>query len=231
MVDNELGHWVPPWEKLPYNNPTRNPLARSYSFVKTAKLLIMFNTQLFEAQSLLLDAYDPEKDAVIEAGFTRRWDYGWGSQLDAAIHPLSSFQVKKKREEQLKRSAESRDSFLFAVRLREDARFIGVLELPWVSWSNRLAWLKVLIGEEDLETMYLAEALTMGLRYAFEELDMALVASSTGEFQPQVLHTLLNAGMKPYVRQRQMVYFKAQYWDRIIVGIPQAEWNTHYREE
>jgi len=34
-----LGHWVPPWEKLPYNNPTRNPLARSYSFVKTAKLL------------------------------------------------------------------------------------------------------------------------------------------------------------------------------------------------
>jgi len=39
LVDNELGHWVPPWEKLPYNNPTRNPLARSYSFVKTAKLL------------------------------------------------------------------------------------------------------------------------------------------------------------------------------------------------
>jgi len=42
LVDNELGHWVPPWEKLPYNNPTRNPLARSYSFVKTAKLLIKF---------------------------------------------------------------------------------------------------------------------------------------------------------------------------------------------
>jgi len=40
LVDNELGHWVPPWEKLPYNNPTRNPLARSYSFVKTAKLLL-----------------------------------------------------------------------------------------------------------------------------------------------------------------------------------------------
>jgi len=37
-----LGHWVPPWEKLPYNNPTRNPLARSYSFVKTAKLLHTF---------------------------------------------------------------------------------------------------------------------------------------------------------------------------------------------
>jgi len=41
LVDNELGHWVPPWEKLPYNNPTRNPLARSYSFVKTAKLLLI----------------------------------------------------------------------------------------------------------------------------------------------------------------------------------------------
>lgn len=190
----------------------------------------MFNTQLFEAQSLLLDAYDPEKDAVIEAGFTRRWDYGWGSQLDAEIHPLSSFQVKKKREEQLKRSAESRDSFLFAVRLRDDARFIGVLELPWVSWSNRLAWLKVLIGEEEMERLYLAEALNMGLRYAFEELDMALVASSTGEFQPNVLNTLLNAGMKAYVHQRQMVYFKTQYWDRIILGMSQAEWNTRYKE-
>ena len=191
----------------------------------------MFNTQLFEAQSLLLEAYDPEKDAVIEAGFTRRWDYGWGSQLDVEIHPLSSFQVKKKREEQLKRSAESRDSFLFALRLREDARFIGVLELPWVSWSNRLAWLKVLIGEEEPERLYLAEALNMGLRYAFEELDMALVASSTGEFQSHVLNTLLNAGMKACVHQRQMVYFKTQYWDRIILGMSQAEWNTRYREE
>lgn len=190
----------------------------------------MFNTQLFEAQSLLLEAYDPEKDAAIEAGFTRRWDYGWGSQLDAEIHPLSSFQVKKKREEQLKRSAESRDSFLFAVRLRDDARFIGVLELPWVSWSNRLAWLRVLIGEEEMERLYLSEALIMGLRYAFEELDMALVASSTGEFQPHVLNTLLNAGMKAYVHQRQMVYFQTQCWDRIILGMSQAEWNSRYKE-
>ena len=47
MVDNELGHWVPPWEKLPYNNPTRNPLARSYSFVKTAKLLGYLNLIIF----------------------------------------------------------------------------------------------------------------------------------------------------------------------------------------
>ncbi|MFN7036309.1 MAG: GNAT family N-acetyltransferase [Bellilinea sp.] len=191
----------------------------------------MFTTQLFVSQSLVLDPYDPEKDATMEAGFTRRWNYIWGSLLYSESHPLSSFQVKKKREEQLKRCAESRDSFLFAIRLREDGRFIGVVELPWVSWSNRLAWMKVLIGEESLEVKYLREAARMGLRYAFEELDMALVASSTGEFQPQVLHTLESLGMQVCVRQRQMVYFQSRYWDRLVVGISQSDWQTNNWED
>ncbi len=191
----------------------------------------MFNTQLFESQSLWLDPYDPEKDAAVESSFTRWWNYTWGSLLYTEAHPLSSFQVKKKREEQLKRCAESRDSFLFAIRLREDARLIGVLELPWVSWSNRLAWMKVSIGEESLEVMYLPEAVKMGLRYAFEELDMALIASSTGEFQPQVLHTLVDLGMRIYVRQRQMVYFQSRYWDRIIVGMTRSDWHANSSED
>lgn len=191
----------------------------------------MFKTQLFESQSLLLDPYDPDKDAAYEAFFTRRWHYTWGSMLYTEAHPLSEFQVKKKREEQLKRCAESRDSFLFAIRLREQKRFIGVVELPWVSWSNRMAWMKVLIGEESIEAAYLPEAVKMGLRYAFDELDMALVASSTGEFQPQVLQTLQSLGMRVCVRQRQMVYFQNQYWDRIIVGMSQSDWQTNDSEE
>lgn len=191
----------------------------------------MFNTQLFESQSLLLEPYDPDKDAVVEAGFTRRWHYTWGSMLYSEAHPLSAFQVKKKREEQLKRCAESRDAFLFAIRLRENTKFIGVVELPWVSWSNRMAWMKVLIGEESLEAMYLPEAAKMGLRYVFEELDMALVASSTGEFQPQIFHALQGLGMRVYVRQRLMVYYQNRYWDRIIVGMPQSDWQIIYSEE
>lgn len=191
----------------------------------------MFNTQLFESQSLLLDPYDPEKDASIEAGFTRRWDYAWGCQLNSEPHPLASVQVKKKREEQLKRASESHDSVLFAIHLRNEGRLIGVLEFPWVSWSNRTAWMKVLIGDESHEGQYLAEAAKMGLRYAFEEMDMALVTSSTGEFQPQVLHTLLDIGMRVYVRQREMVYYQTRYWDRLIVGMPQMDWKTNFSEE
>ncbi|MEW6181379.1 MAG: GNAT family protein [Chloroflexota bacterium] len=191
----------------------------------------MFTTQLFQSQSLLLEPYDPEKDAAVEAGFTRRWDYAWGTALGGEPHPISAFQVKKKREEQLKRIAESRDSFLFAIRLRDDQQFIGVLELPWVSWPNRMAWMKALIGDESLEAKHLAEVLKMGLRYAFEELDMAVVASSTGEFQPQVLKTCLDLGMQIQVRQRQMVFSQGKYWDRLILSMAQTEWKTRNSEE
>lgn len=190
----------------------------------------MFNKQLFQSERVLLEPYDPENDAVIEAGFTRYWEYAWAFDVDADPHPLSAYQIKKKREEQLKKSDEAGDRYYFVIRTREDQRMIGVLGLPWVSWSNHLAWMQILIGLEEDIPIYLPEVLEMGMRFAFEELNMHYLVMSSGEFAPVTLNLLLTAGFKVQVRQRRYVFYNNRFWDRLILGLPQAEWKSLHKE-
>lgn len=186
----------------------------------------MFTTQLFQSERILLEPYDPEKDAALEAGFTRRWEYAWAFDADAEPHPLSAFQVKKKREEQIKESDDGGSSLYFAIRAREDQRLIGVLGLPWISWINRQAWMQILIGSaQDIET-FLPEVLEMAKRFVFEELAMNFVVMASGEFAPLTLELLMAGGLKVHVRQRRYVFYDNRFWERLLLGMSQAEWKS-----
>ena len=192
----------------------------------------MFSTQLFETKHLLLEGYDLEKDAAIEAGFTRDLFYAWMLDVDEPAHPLTVYELKKKREGQLKKMSENRNAFYFSVKSKEDdGRFIGVLAIPWVMWSNGEAAMTALIGEPELNRLYLAELLEAGLRYCFEELHMYYVTTLGAEFQPDYLRALMDAGMQIEVRQRQLAYWQGRFWDRLILGISAEMWNQRNVEE
>ena len=190
-----------------------------------------FATQLFECEHLILTAYDPEKDAAVEAGFTRNLDYAWSMDQDGIPHPLTAFEVKKKREEALKESEEKESSLLFAIRLKEDGRFMGVLAFPWISWSNRIGGFNLNFGVEADDALYFEEALRMTLRYAFEELSLFHTHIWLGSQDDARLTRLVRAGMSVEVRQRQMVYRNGRLWDRLSVGIAQEEWLQMNLEE
>lgn len=190
-----------------------------------------FTTQLFDSPNLKLDFYDPEKDAAEEASFTYDLNYAWAMDIDKAPHPLTTFEVKKKREEQLKKADENKAEYYFAIRRKEDGKFLGVVAIPWISWRNRNAGMRILIGDEDLRKAYTDEALLMALRYVFEELDIYSVDSFTGEFQPDVMEACRQAGMTECIRQREMVYRAGRLWDRVIMSMRQDEWLQLHNEE
>ncbi len=190
-----------------------------------------FATQLFESEHLILAAYDPEKDAAIEAGLTRNLDYAWSLDHDGIPHPLTTFEVKKKREEALKESEEKESSLYFSIRLKEDDRFLGVLAFPWISWSNRRGGFTLNIGDAVDDRLYYSEALQMTLRYAFEELSLFHTHIWTGSHDEARLEHLIEAGMKIEVRQRQMVYRNGRLWDNLSVGISQEDWLKKNSEE
>lgn len=190
-----------------------------------------FATQLFESEHLILSAYDPEKDAAIEAGFTRNLDYAWAMDHAGAPHPLTAFEVKKKREESLKESEEKENSLYFSIRLKEDDRFLGVLTFPWISWSNRRGGFTLNLGDEADDKLYFEEALSMTLRYAFEELSLYHTHNWMGSHDENRLAHLTQAGMSVEVRQRQMVYRNGRLWDCLSVGISQEDWLRKNSEE
>lgn len=183
-----------------------------------------FATQLFESDRLIVTAYDPEKDAAIEAGFTRNLDYAWSMDFDGIPHPLTTFEVKKKREEALKTSEEKENSFCYSIRLKADDRFLGVLVFPWISWSNRGAGFSLNLGEEPDDELFFNESLNITLRYAFEELDLYHTHTWIGSHDEKRLNRLIQAGMTVEVRQRQNFYRQGRLWDLLSVGISQNDW-------
>jgi len=189
------------------------------------------STQLYNAPHLKLDFYDIEKDAAEEASFTYDLNYAWAMNIDGAAHPLTIFEVKKKREAQLKKSDESKTEYYFAVRRNEGDKFIGVVAIPWVSWKNRHAGMRVLIGKVDGWKNYIAEALHMALRYVFEGLEIYSVEIFTGDFQPEMMDACRAAGMLECVRQREMVYRGGRLWDRVIMTMQQDKWLELHNED
>lgn len=183
-----------------------------------------FATQLFESDHLIVTAYDPDKDAAIEAGFTRNLDYAWSMDFDGIPHPLTTFEVKKKREEALKNSEEKENSYCYSIRLKADDRFLGVLVFPWISWSNRGAGFSLNLGVEADDELYFNEALYITLRYAFEELDLYHAHTWLGSHDERRLNRLLQAGMMVEVCQRQNFYRQGRLWDLLSVGISREDW-------
>ncbi len=189
------------------------------------------STQLFESTRLLLDSYDPEKDPAEESGYTVDLNYAWAMNIDGAAHPLSVQEIKKKREEQIKKAEETRTQLYFAIRRKEDRKFLGVVMIPWISWNNRTAAFRIMMGGVDRRSDYLIEALRMTLRYAFEELGLYSIDCYTGEFQPEMMEACRQAGMRECVRQREMVYRNGRLWDRVMMVIQQTDWLQTPSEE
>lgn len=183
-----------------------------------------FATQLFKSENLLLEAYDLEKDPAAEAAFTYDFNYVPAIDFEVVPHPLTAFEVKAKREEQLKKGSETDNFFLFAIRRKSDEQFLGVLSFPWVFWFNRYSFFNLAIGEPDQRQAFYAEALKMAVCYGLEELGLFSICTSISEDEPEVLAALQAAGFQIAVRQRENVFRNGRLLDRIFLEIHQDEW-------
>lgn len=189
-----------------------------------------FDTQLFQSENLILQAYDPENDASAEADFSYEVNYARVIDFDAVPHPYSVFEVKKKREEQLKNGVEKNNFFLFGVHQKSDGKFLGIITFPSVFWFNRFAWFKVALGDPEMQRSYYAEALKMALRYGLDELGLYSIYTSSGDYEPDILQALLDAGFTSTVRQRENVYRNGRLWDYCFLELLQADWKNRNNE-
>lgn len=190
-----------------------------------------FTTQLFQSQNLVLQAYDPEKDAAAEAAFS--YDPNYANVIDSEIvpHPLSAFEVKKMREEQLKKESDKDNFFLFGVHRKADGQFLGIITFPSVFWFNRYAFFKIYLGEPEMRQDFYAEALQLALQYGLQELGLYSMYTSSGEYELEIKLALEAAGFHEVVRQRENVFRDGRLWDRVFMEILQTEWNIRNAEE
>lgn len=189
-----------------------------------------FTTQLFQSENLVLQAYDPEKDAAAEAAFS--YDPNYASVIDWEIvpHPLSAFEVKKMREEQLKKASDKDNFFLFGIHSKADGRFLGIITFPEVFWFNRFSYFKVYLGEMEGRLALYSESLQLALRYGLEELGLYSMYTSSGEYELEIMQALQAAGFNEAVRQRENVFRGGRLWDRVFMEILQSDWLHNHVE-
>ena len=179
---------------------------------------------LFEEELICLAPIDPERDAEIEAKWTHDAEYLRLLKADIA-RPLSPAQVKKAYESIEKKVEEDKNLFYFTIRTRLDERLVGFAKLYAITWSHGTGMLQMGIGDpQDRKQGYGRQALSLLLRYAFDELNLYRLTALVPEYNNDALRFFEIAGFVIEVRRRQALNRDSRRWDLLHLGLLQEEW-------
>lgn len=183
------------------------------------------NTTMFEGDLICLAPIDYEKDAEIESRWTHDLDF-LRRLGERPARPLSPAQLKKRYEKIEKDMDEKRSGYYFTIRLREDERMVGFVQVYWIDWPHGSGHVRIGIGDpQDRGRGYGAQAMQMVLNLAFNELNFHRLSASVLEDNPDGLRFLRRLGFVEEVRRRQALVRQGQRLDIIHLGMLQSEWS------
>ena len=140
-----------------------------------------------------------------------------------AASPLSPSAVERLFED--REHSPTDDSF--AIHLMGEEEPIGVISLMNISEANASAELSVIVGHpEDRHQGYGAEAISLILRYGFEDLGLNRVGLSVFEFNEEAISTYEKLGFRAEGRLRKAVKRDDAFYDAILMGISRSEWEA-----
>ncbi|MGD9093662.1 MAG: GNAT family protein [Anaerolineales bacterium] len=183
-----------------------------------------FNRPLFTSVHIRLAPINYEKDPEVESRWTHDADYLRLIDTEPA-RPLSPLQVKARYEEIEKNIEESKDRFYFTIRTCEDERLIGYAEVAWILWKNGYGFVKLAIPDPaNRGRGYGSEALSLILRYAFDELGLYRLSALVPEYNKMAQRFFEKAGFIEEIRRRQALYRDGRRWDMLHMGLLNEEW-------
>ena len=190
------------------------------------KIMFDIQTQLFEGKDIRFGPIDHEKDPEIESKWTHDSEFMRMYDIDAA-RPMSAAMVKKQYEKLEKEIEESRNTFYFTIRAKEDDRLIGKASIHRIEWSNGNGWLRLGIGAgADQRKGYGSQAMRMLLRFVFAELNLFRISAIVPEYNEAALTLMKKFGFIEEVRRRKALDRDGRRWDLIIFGLLKDEWQT-----
>ena len=179
----------------------------------------MERKNILRGEKVQLTAIRPQDGAVIaewyqDAAFLRDYD-------SSPAYPKTEKQIA----EVLAKEQERDDGFIFAVRLLDGDRIIGILQLDGIAWTHGASFVSIGIGEEaDRGQGYGREAMELGLRFAFDELNLHRVCLTVFSYNEaaQTLYERLG-----FVREgvyREHLLRNGQRHDMLLYGLLRREW-------
>ena len=134
-----------------------------------------------------------------------------------------------RNEDQLSRrfdlSQTNSDAYLFAIRLLDDDDLIGLLELDGVEWAHRTTFVSIGIGAaEHRGRGYGFDAMTVGLRFAFHELNLHRVCLTVFSYNTAAIALYERLGFQREGVYREHLERDGRRYDMYLYGLLRREW-------
>jgi diamine N-acetyltransferase len=111
-----------------------------------------------------------------------------------------------------------------------DGKLIGNIGIMHLDWTDRRAEIGVMIGEKDHWSRgFGTEAITLLLRYMFEELNLERVSLFCDEANLRAQRCYQKCGFRPEGKFRHHRFRNGAYSDDVIMSILRSEWDTLHR--
>lgn len=179
----------------------------------------MERKNILRGEKVQLTALEPEDTTHIsewyqDAAFLRAYD-------SAPAYPKTGKQLAAMIEEQQK----DKHGFIFAVRLLDSSRIIGVLQLDGIAWTHGTSFISIGIGEEaDRGQGYGREAMELALRFAFDELNLHRVCLTVFSYNEAARTLYERLGFRPEGVYREHLMRDGQRHDMLLYGLLRNEW-------
>jgi RimJ/RimL family protein N-acetyltransferase len=149
-----------------------------------------------------------------DTAFLRNYD-------SSPAYPKTEKQLATMLEEEQK----DNNTFLFAVRLLDSGRIIGLLQLDGIAWTHGTSWVSIGIGEEaDRGQGYGREAMEIGLRFAFDELNLHRVCLTVFSYNQAARTLYERLGFRHEGTYREHLMRDGRRHDMLLYGLLRREW-------
>lgn len=185
----------------------------------------MKRTNILRGEKVQLTAIKAQDGDIIaewyqDATFLRHYD-------SSPAYPKTEKQLATMLEEEQKRS----DGFIFAVRLLDSERIIGILQFDGVAWTHGTAFVSIGIGEEaDRGQGYGREAMELGLHFAFDELNLHRVCLTVFSYNDTARTLYERLGFRHEGTYREHLLRDGRRHDMLLYGLLRREWQESTKE-
>lgn len=182
-------------------------------------MVAMERENILRGEKVQLTALRQEDADVIaewyqDTAFLRNYD-------SSPAYPKTEKQLATMLEEEQK----DNNTFLFAVRLLDSGRIIGLLQLDGIAWTHGTSWVSIGIGEEaDRGQGYGREAMEIGLRFAFDELNLHRVCLTVFSYNQAARTLYERLGFRHEGTYREHLMRDGRRHDMLLYGLLRREW-------
>jgi RimJ/RimL family protein N-acetyltransferase len=189
----------------------------------------MIGKSLYEGELVDLSAIDAEKDAVTFSKWSA--DPAFHRMMDESFfRQITSFELKKKLEEKLKKADERHDNYYFALRKHESDELVGYAAFIWLRTSHQVGAMHFYIANSDNWLILGQEAFQKLLRFGFMELSLNRIEIILPSTHDKLIGLVEKYGFLREVQMREANFQDGKFVDRLIYGLLRSDYKKSLAE-